>query len=254
MEKQAFEPWLNFGVSDSKFWAPLGIFGVGNLLPEQGLEVVQHEGVVHFHLAGQATEGHASSELLLQLLFQVRRCPVQQVVLQQPADLGQVGLNHVAFALLHELVASCHAVLPIGAVHVLLTVTSLEEPSDCHLRCHLPQVDHFEVVFVVVAHVPKAGLTDVEVPVGPMEYLLHKLQQPNGDLGPPGPCWCKPLMDDLVDSSGQQRLQEGRDVRSVEGVVRDLLCHVEIPAVPEQLGSVFLLVQGEHEKKLVELK
>lgn len=254
MEKQTFEPWLNLGISDCKPWALLGIFGVGNLLPEQGLEVVQHEGVVHFHLAGQAAESHASSELLLQLLFQVRRCPVQQVVLQQPAHLGQVGLNHVAFALLHELVTGRHAVLPIGAVHVLLAVTSLEKPSDGHLRCHLPQVDHFEVVFVIVAHVPKAGLTDVEVAVGPVEYLLHKLQQPDGDLGPPGPGWCKPLVDDLVEGSGQQRLQEGWEVCSVEGVVRDLLCDVEIPAVPEQLGRVFLLVQGEHKKKLVELK
>lgn len=154
---------------------------------------------MHFHLAGQATEGHASSELFLQLFFQLQRRSVQQVVLQQPADLRQVGLHHVAFALLHEFVTCRHAVLPVGAVHVLLTVTSLEETPDCHLRCHLPQVDHFEVVFVVVAHVLKAGLADVEVPVGPVKYLLHELQKANGNLCPPGPRWCKPLVDDLVD-------------------------------------------------------
>lgn len=259
MEEQAFSPWTDLTPSSQignsrAVLPPLGIFGVGNLLPEQSLEVVEHEGVVHFHLAGQAAEGHARSELLLQLFLQLQGSPVEQIVLQQLAHLGQVGLHHVPLALLQQFVTRGRAVPPEGAVPVLLTVPALQEPSDCHLRRHLPQLDHLEVELVVVAHVAEAALADVEAPVGAVEDFLHEFQEADGDFGSPGPGWGKPLVDELLGDGRQQGLHERGHIQPVQGRVGDLLGDVQVPTVPQQLGRVLLFMQGEHEQEFVELK
>lgn len=91
---------------------------MGDLLPQQRLEVVEDERVLDLHLVSGASQGYAGVQLLLQLLPNVGWRPPQDVVLDDVAGLGQVGPGHLGGAAVLGEVAGGQAVLPVEAVLV----------------------------------------------------------------------------------------------------------------------------------------